>query len=235
MVIIGDSITWRYNNTVGSSQRGWWSYLGDKLDLRVIRHAERASGYGKRGKAGDGTHVCQGTTFYGRLLRPTVVANVKAARVVIVEGGVNDYLTCVYRDGAWHMVPSTRATVEYEIHRTMLRLAAIRPTRKSSVYITAPFGPYQPAAATKAWLTPFLEAEAKAAGFRYVDTAHGTLYGNRTSDQIHPNKAGNVQLYRDLYSKGSMARWAAGVTFAGLKESPTPTSTAIPYVPRTAP
>jgi lysophospholipase L1-like esterase len=235
MVIIGDSITARYNDIVGSTSRGWWSYLGDKLDLRVIRHAERGSGFGKRGKSADGTNVCGGTTFYERLKRTTVVANVKAARVVIVAGGVNDYMTCVYRDGAWKQVASTRADVEYEIHRTMLRLAELRPTSKSSVYITAPFGPYEPVAATKAWIVPFIQAEAKAAGFRYVDTANGTLYGNRTDDQVHPNAAGNLQLYRDLYNNGSMERWAAGVTgYAGVTSSPTEPSTSTAYVPRTA-
>ena len=232
MVIIGDSITARYSNTVGSTNRGWWSYLGDKLDLRVIRHAERGSGFGKRGKAADGTGVCEGTTFSGRLLKTAVVQDVKAARMVIVAGGVNDFKTCVLKDGVWTQVPSTRAKVEFEIHRTMERIAALRPTRRSSVYITAPFGPYEPAAATKAWLVPFMEAEAKAAGFRYVDTAHGTLYADRTSDQIHPNSAGNLQLYRDLYTKGTMSRWAAGVSTYEGGAAPTPTSTAVPYGPR---
>lgn len=233
MVIIGDSITSRYNNTVGSSNRGWWSYLGDKLDLRVIRHAYRGSGYGKRGKDADGTNVCERSTFAMRLLNSTVASNVKAARVVIVAGGVNDFMTCVKRDGVWRQVPSTRETVELEVHKTMERLAALRPTRRSSVFITAPFGPFEPVAATKAWLVPFIEAEAKAAGFQYVDTAHGTLYGDRTNDRVHPNAAGNKQLYRDLYNKGSMARWAAGVSVSSGGMAPTPTSSAVPYVPRT--
>ena len=232
MVIIGDSITARYSNTVGSSNRGWWSYLGDKLDLRVIRHAERGSGFGKRGKFADGTGVCEGTTFSGRLLRTTVAQDVKAARLVIVAGGVNDYMTCVFKDGAWRQVASTRAQVELEVHRTMERIAALRPTRRSSVYITAPFGPFEPVAATKAWLVPFIEAEAKSFGFRYVDTANGTLYGDRTSDQIHPNAAGNLQLYRDLYNKGAMGNWAAGVSTYDGGVASTSSGSAVPYVSR---
>ncbi|WP_082530556.1 SGNH/GDSL hydrolase family protein [Aeromicrobium sp. Root344] len=230
MVVIGDSITSRHNDTVGSASRGWWSYLGSKLELRVIRHAVRGSGYGKRGKANDGTDVCGRSTFRQRLENATVAQHVKAARVVIVEGGINDYMTCVRKDGEWDQVRSTESEVKVQIHATMVRLAELRASAPSSVYVTAPFGPFAPADRTKAWILPFLKAEAEAAGFHYVDTAHGTLYGDRTSDKVHPNAAGNVRLYRDLYTNGAMYRWGAG--FKGM-DAPAPPTSGAPVAPRT--
>jgi len=232
MVVIGDSITWRYNNTVGSTNRGWWSYLGTRLHLKVVRYAERGSGFGKRGKASDGTQVCEGTTFYERLRTTAVTQAVKNARVVIVAGGVNDFNTCKHRsDGSWYQTPTDPARLKYEIHRTMTRLAAIRPTRKSSVYITSPFGPFDPAAEAKKWIVPLIHDEAKAAGFHYVDTATGTLDGDRTDDMVHPNAAGNLQLYRDLFNRGSLERWDSAVTAYALLHATAPTSTGHPYDP----
>lgn len=232
MVVIGDSITWRGDNIPGSTNRGWWSYLGRELGLRIIRHAERGSGFGKRGKAADGTSVCGGSTFYSRLDRPAVAADVTAARLVIVAGGVNDMYRCVYRNGAWSQVPTSEGQLKRDVHRTMLRLAELRPTRRSSVYITAPYGPFAAGAAAKTWIVPLIKAEALAAGFRYVDTSRGTLDGDRTDDGVHPNYAGNLRLFHDLYVYGVMARWGAGVTdYARLDVVPPPASTGVPYDP----
>lgn len=208
MVVIGDSITWRYNNVHGSASRGWWSYLGSKLHLKVVRHAERGSGYGRRGKKSDGSNSCKGTTFAARLTKKKVRRDIKAARVVILAGGVNDYRRCRWdpTEKRWRLAPSNPATIERQITLTMTRLAALR-RRPTSVFVTAPWGSGKGVAADKEWITQLIEAEAKRHGFRYVDTAHGTLNGKRTNDGVHPNAAGNLRLYRDIYRHSDIARW----------------------------
>ncbi len=84
IVVVGDSITARYNDEPGDADQGWWSITGDHFDAKVTRYAQSGSGYLRPG------HVCTGNTFIDR---PDAYAG-DAPSLLIVEGGRNDWATC---------------------------------------------------------------------------------------------------------------------------------------------
>ena len=214
LVIIGDSITAFGNDTVGADRRGWWSLLGAALNVPVVRYAERGSGYAKRGKNLDGTGSCTGTTFLERLARKDVATSVKQARIVLVEGGVNDQRSCSTQSTGT-LVQTTADEVRAQVHRTLRKIAQLRGKRRSSVYVTAPWGSSTSVASAREWVVPIIEAEAKRYGFRYVDTAHGTLEGPRTNDGIHPNVAGKRRMVQDLIGRSDLGRWGIDRQYLG--------------------
>ena len=206
MVVIGDSISSgasnhvAYNNIVGSAWRGWWSFLGADTGLRPVVYAEPGSGYSRPGKNADGTGACTGSTFEKRLKRDSVATQVKAARIVVLEGGINDYRK-INADGTCSTATLTQAGLEAQlrpyVHSTMKRLAAMRKDPKT-VYVTVPWGRN-----SKEWrttITGVIRSEALSFGFRYIDTATSTLVDkSRTYDGTHPNLAGSKAIAAALY------------------------------------
>ncbi len=235
MVVIGDSITSTYNDRRGSNRRGWWSYLGSKLKVRVITHAERGSGYGKHGKSHDGSTRCIGTTFEQRLHDPVVRRDLRAARVVVIAGGVNDFMTCTALPGGGHvLVPSSPEVLRAQVGRTLALVNAIRPGKRSSVYVTVPYGPAASRAANKTWIVSTIRDAAVTAGFGYVDTAGLTLAGPRTHDGCHPNARGSRRMYRDFLTGSDIIRWAPGRSRPAPRprpSTPTPPAPARPTAP----
>lgn len=211
MVVIGDSMSVFGNNRKGSPERAWWSYLRSRLGVKPVVHAERGSGFGKPGKAADGSGQCLGTSFADRVTVTRVKRDLRKARIVIIAGGINDYRKCTFIEETqrWKLTPSDPAEVTRQISLTMDRLAALRKGKKKrSVYITAPWGQRKSVAGHKGWVVAALKKEAARVGFRYVDTTHGTLYGNRTDDGVHPNKKGSIRLSSHIYRHSDIKRWA---------------------------
>src|SRR5215212_4779994 len=81
IVVVGDSITARYNDEPGSADQGWWSVTGHHFHATVTRYAQSGSGYLRPG------HACTGNTFIDR---PEAYAG-PAPSLLIVEGGRNDW------------------------------------------------------------------------------------------------------------------------------------------------
>lgn len=211
LVVIGDSMTVFGNNHKGSPQRAWWSYLRARLGVTPVVHAERGSGFGRPGKAADGSGQCLGTSFADRVALPQIKRDLRKARIVIVAGGINDYRQCTFIEEtrSWRLTPSDPVEVTRQISLTMDRLAAVRKgKKKQSVYVTAPWGRRESVAGHKGWVTAALKKEATRVGFRYIDTAHGTLYGNRTDDGVHPNKKGSIRLSSHIYRYSDIKRWS---------------------------
>ncbi len=206
MVVLGDSISGGasnhtpYNNTVGSSWRGWWSFVGASTDLRPVVYAEPGSGYSRPGKHADGTGACTGSTFEKRLKRDSVAKQVRAARVVVLEGGINDYRK-INSDGTCSRLTMTYAELEAQlrpyVHATMQRLAGLRKDPKT-VYVTTPWG-----INSREWrttITGVIKSEALSFGFRYIDTSTSTLASrSRTYDGTHPNLAGSKAIAAAVY------------------------------------
>jgi lysophospholipase L1-like esterase len=217
IVVIGDSITSFYNDSSSSSKRGWWSFLGSRLKLKEIRYASSGSGFAR----GQG---CRGSTFASRITLAEVEKAIRRARVVVIAGGVNDYQQCV--DGKNQ--PYDRARLNGAVRVTMTRMAAL--TSASRVYVTAPWGPAAKIKPARNDITSIIKTQALAAGFQYVDTAHGTLWDGRTSDGIHPNLAGSKQIYRDLVARSDILRWERGTDHVTRTIEP-PTVTPFPTSP----
>lgn len=206
MVVIGDSISSGasnhapYNNTVGSKWRGWWSFLGASTGLRPVIYAEPGSGYTRPGKNADGTGACTGSTFERRLKRLSVATQVKAAKIVVLEGGINDYRK-INADGSCSSATLTQAGLEAQlrpyVHSTMKRLAAMRKDPKT-VYVTVPWG--RNVTQWRATIASVIKSEALSFGFRYIDTATSTLVDkSRTYDGTHPTESGSRAIATALY------------------------------------
>lgn len=193
MVVIGDSISLYYNDVPGDPKRAWWSRLGSKTGLTEKVYAEGGSGYDKKGK-------CVGTTFEERINKYR--SAIAAAKVVVIEGGVNDYAICLAEPdpvtGA-KTRPATAEETDANIRRTLYTLDLIATTDRK-VYITAPWGWRDSIQGHKANVTASLISASADRGFQYVDTANGVLDTAATApDGVHPNDAGSLAIYKKLY------------------------------------
>ena len=232
MVVLGDSISSGasnhvpYNNTVGSTWRGWWSFLGASTSLRPVIYAEPGSGYSRPGKNADGTGACTGSTFEKRLKRDSVATQVRAAQIVVLEGGLNDYRK-INADGTCSSSTLSQADLETQlrpyVHSTMKRLAAMRKDPKT-VYVTVPWG--RNVTEFRTTITSVIKSEALSFGFRYIDTATSTLVDrSRTYDGTHPNESGSRAIASALY-RSYRTQW--GVVNPTAPTAPPRTVTAPP-------
>ena len=83
IVVVGDSITARYDDVPGSERQGWWSMVARHVDAPVETYAQSGSGYLRRGG------LCNGTTFDQR-----EKALEGSPSILIIEGGRNDWAVC---------------------------------------------------------------------------------------------------------------------------------------------
>ncbi len=60
IVVVGDSITARYNDQPGDAMQGWWSIVGRHYDAQVTTYAQSGSGYLRPGR------MCTGDRFIDR-------------------------------------------------------------------------------------------------------------------------------------------------------------------------
>lgn len=177
IAVVGDSITARYNDDPGDARQGWWSMVGRHYHHHVSTFAESGSGFQRRGNG------CSGTRFADRLqaLRHT------EPRVVIVEGGRNDWATC----SSAGLTPSLNSRVQSAADRFLTQLRTIVPTSTQIYVLGPPWGPVDAGQSER--ITAIIKGSAERHGMQFIDTA-GVFAGRRTVDGIHPNRAGNRAL-----------------------------------------
>jgi lysophospholipase L1-like esterase len=181
IVVVGDSITARYDDHVGGDEQGWWSVVGRRLDANVRTYAQSGSGYLRPG------HRCTGDRFIDR---PDAYAG-DAPSILIVEGGRNDWSRCV--DGVF--VPSTDREVRHAVDTYLDVLQTWLPRSTRIIVLGPPWGPLDPDNGRR--ITAIVEAAAQAHGLQFISTT-GALTPSRVVDGVHPNRAGSVAIARKV-------------------------------------
>jgi lysophospholipase L1-like esterase len=176
IVVVGDSITARYDDDPGSARQGWWSMVGRRIGAPVETFAQSGSGYLRRGGR------CDGTTFDQR-----EKALEGSPSIVIIEGGRNDWAVC--RDD--RVADSTNAEIAEAVDAYLDLVQKQLPSSTRVVVVGPPWGPLQPLERLR--VTPIVEQAAKDHDMEYVDTS-GTLPPEHVVDGVHPNRAGSIAI-----------------------------------------
>jgi lysophospholipase L1-like esterase len=179
IVVVGDSISARYDDDPGSAHQAWWSVTGRRFDAQVRTYAQSGSGYLRPGLR------CTGNRFIDR---PDAYTG-PAPSIVIVEGGRNDWARCV--DGAF--VPSSDAEVRHAVSTYLGVLTTYLPRSTRIVVLGPPWGPLDRADGVR--VTRIIADEARAHGLQFVSTA-GALTAARVIDGVHPNRDGSLAIAR---------------------------------------
>lgn len=179
IVVVGDSITARYNDEPGDAEQGWWSMTGDHFNAEVTRYAQSGSGYLRRG------HACEGDTFIDR--RDAYAG--PAPSLLIVEGGRNDWAMC--RDGRYATAPDD--VIARAVDRYLDTLQRFLPRSTRIVVLCPSWGPRDLIEQLR--VTAIIEAQAKQHGIQFIST-RGTLTADRVIDGVHPNRLGNLTIAR---------------------------------------
>lgn len=134
------------------------------------------------------------TTFAQRVQLPKVQAAIKRAQLIVVEGGVNDSMSC---DGS---------TLEQGTDTTFSTIKNLNPRAK--VVVMAPWGVATKTAPYKSLNIGVIRAGAQRYGFTYVVAS---LRKDRTRDGSHPNRRGAIYLATKLVrtTSGLQVRVAA--------------------------
>nr|MCW2729031.1 hypothetical protein [Aeromicrobium sp.] len=179
MVVVGDSMSalastpreaggFVYTDDPNQHPQAWWSILRHDTGYRAQVFAEGGSGWNKPGRG------CSLTTFADRVQQPNVRAQLAAAKVVIVLGGVNDADVC-----------TSNRTLEEAMDLTVSTIREVAPTARlvvGSPYPTAPVD-----ATRQIGVIDILKRVAALHGVTYVDLP---LTRQQTRDGVHPNRAG---------------------------------------------
>lgn len=179
IVVVGDSITARYNDNPGDADQGWWSVTARRFDADVRTYAQSGSGYLRPG------HSCSGNRFIDRAAAFTG----EAPSIVMVEGGRNDWAKCV--DGVF--VPSSDAEVRHAVDTYLDVLQTYLPAETRIIVLGPPWGPLDRTEGRR--VTAIIKAEADAHGIEFISTA-GSLTSDRVVDGIHPNRDGSLAIAR---------------------------------------
>ena len=179
IVVVGDSITARYNDTPGDADQGWWSVVGRRFDADVRTYAQSGSGYLRPG------HRCTGDRFIDR----TSAFTGEAPSILIVEGGRNDWARCV--DGFF--VPSTDTEVRHAVATYLDVLQTYLPPTTRIIVVGPPWGPLDRAEGRR--VTAIIADEARSHGLQFIST-NGALTSDRVVDGVHPNRAGSLAIAR---------------------------------------
>lgn len=176
IVVVGDSITARYNDRPGDVDQGWWSVVARHYRAGVRTYAQTGSGYLRPGLA------CTGDRFGDRI--PAFFA--PSPSVFIIEGGRNDWARCV--DGTFRT--ATDAQIASAANEYMDAVARLVPA-STRVLVLTPWGPRQPLERMR--VTAIIRSAAERHGFEFVDTS-GALGPNEVTDGVHPNRAGSLAI-----------------------------------------
>jgi lysophospholipase L1-like esterase len=179
IVVVGDSITARYNDEPGHADEGWWSVTARRFDADVRTYAQSGSGYLRPG------HRCSGNRFIDRA--PAFTG--EAPSILLVEGGRNDWARCV--DGVF--VPSTDAEVRHAVDTYLDVLQTYLPATTRIIVLGPPWGPLDRAEGRR--VTAIIESEARAHDVEFISTA-GSLTSARVVDGVHPNRDGSLAIAR---------------------------------------
>lgn len=179
IVVVGDSITARYNDKPGDPEQGWWSMTGDHFDAEVTRYAQSGSGYLRQGQR------CEGNTFIDR---PDAYIG-PAPSLFIVEGGRNDWATC--RDGRY--VVASDDVISHAVDRYLDTLQTFLPESTRIIVLAPPWGPL--AATDGLRVTSIIQTQAEGHGMEFV-SMQGALTSDRVVDGVHPNRKGSLAIAR---------------------------------------
>lgn len=174
IVVVGDSITARYNSTPGDARQGWWSIVGDHYNAHVTTFAQSGSGYLRPGGE------CTGNRFIDRMEAFTG----RAPSLFIIEGGRNDWSTC--ERGVY--VPASDAVIAHAVDRYLSTVQTFLPHSTRIIVMGPPWGPLEPQDGVR--LTRIIEAVATQHGLEFISTT-GALNAQRVIDGVHPNQAGS--------------------------------------------
>lgn len=183
IVVVGDSITARYDDVAGSPDQGWWSFVGRHARASVDTYAQSGSGFLRRG-----AH-CRGTTFAER----TAALERPAPAMFIIEGGRNDWAACHDRQ----VTPATNAEIVTAIRGYLKLVDDTLPPSTRVIVLGPPWGPLQPI--ERVVVTGVVRQSAELHDFEFIDTT-GTLPAENVLDGVHPNRAGNIAIARRVIS-----------------------------------
>lgn len=176
IVVVGDSITARYDDKPEGPRQGWWSMVGRHIGAPVETYAQSGSGYLRKGG------LCNGTTFDER---DTALSGTPS--ILIIEGGRNDWAAC--RDD--RVGAATNAEITDAVNAYLDQVADSVPASTRVLVLGPPWGPLQPVERMR--VTPIIERAADDHDFEFVDTS-GTLPPENVLDGIHPNRAGSLAI-----------------------------------------
>lgn len=177
IVVVGDSITARYNDQPGDPDQGWWSVVGRHYGASVRTYAQSGSGYLREGLG------CTGNRFRDR---PQAFDG-PTPSIFIVEGGRNDWSQCV--DGRFRTATDAQIAAAVDAYLGSLRRSLPPSTR--IMVLGPPWGPTQPLEGLR--VTAIVRESAVSHGLEFVDT-RGTLDTDRVVDGVHPNRAGSLEI-----------------------------------------
>ncbi|MDR7087546.1 lysophospholipase L1-like esterase [Aeromicrobium panaciterrae] len=183
IVVVGDSITARYNDTPGDDKQGWWSIVGRHYDAKVTTYAQSGSGYLRPGK------LCTGNRFIDR---QEAFAG-EPPSLLIIEGGRNDWAEC---DGD-QFVTATDGAIEHAVDTYLSTLRAFLPRSTRIIVMGPPWGPLDPANGER--VTAIIKAAASRHGLEFIPTT-GALTEARVLDGVHPNREGSVAIANRVIS-----------------------------------
>ncbi len=177
IVVVGDSITARYNDNPGDDNQGWWSIVGRHYDAKVTTYAQSGSGYLRPG------HLCTGNRFIDR--QQAFVGDPPS--IFIVEGGRNDWAVCK----GVQFVTSSDEAVEHAVDTYLDTLRTFLPRSTRIIVMGPPWGPLDTANGER--VTAIIKASAASHGFEFIPTT-GVLTETRVLDGVHPNRSGSVAI-----------------------------------------
>jgi len=179
IVVVGDSITARYNDKPGDPDQGWWSVAARRFDAEVRTYAQSGSGYLRQG------HSCTGNRFMDR---PDAFTG-DAPSIVIVEGGRNDWAKCV----GGLFVAASESEIRHAVSSYLDVLRAHLPESTRVIVLGPPWGPVDKTQGVR--VTRIVEDEAAAHGLQFISTRNA-LTADRVVDGIHPNRDGSLAIAR---------------------------------------
>ncbi len=177
IVVVGDSITARYNDQPGDQMQGWWSIVGRHYDAQVTTYAQSGSGYLRPGR------MCSGDRFIDR----QSVFTTHEPSLLIIEGGRNDWAEC--EDG--HFVTAKDAAIEHAVDSYFSTLRTFLPRSTRILVLGPPWGPADPANGER--VTRVIETLAAKHGLEFISTT-GALTQARVVDGVHPNRRGSIAI-----------------------------------------
>jgi lysophospholipase L1-like esterase len=177
IVVVGDSITARYNDQPGDAMQGWWSIVGRHYEAKVTTYAQSGSGFLRPGM------LCTGNRFIDRQRAFTA----EPPSLFIVEGGRNDWAEC--EDGRF--VTAHDDAIEHAVDTYFGTLRTFLPRSTRIIVMGPPWGPADPVNGER--ITAIIESAANRYGFEFIPTT-GALTQDRVVDGVHPNRDGSVAI-----------------------------------------
>lgn len=231
LMVIGDSISapWRYNATgEGSKIKAWWAYVADSAGLDASnasavwvdaipgtgmlatgpadKHAvKNLDGLGEA--CGDDTPNLPVRSFGARL---DDISLTFPPRVLILEGGRNDFKRCVNGMTQQATVAESKAAIDKYMDALAARIEAAGMAA-SDVFVVTPWGQAFPT--ERRDIRPLVEAAAAEHGFEWIPTP--ILRARDTVDGTHPDAAGTAWLARQIEANSDIVQRLKEVSTVG--------------------